>query len=57
MIISQELIAQMESGDVDRVNDFKIGLSPSRAQYIKIADFAVASLSWFRGESEALGFS
>lgn len=52
MIKSHVLIAQMGSEDVDKVKDFKIGLKHSKAQYIRIADLAVANLSWLQGESE-----
>jgi hypothetical protein len=40
--MSQQLIAHIESLDVDLVNDLRIGLNPRRAQYIKAADLAVA---------------
>ena len=50
--MSHELIAQIESGDVDLVRDLRIGLSPSNAQYMSTADFAVASLSWLRGDRD-----
>jgi hypothetical protein len=36
------LKAQIESLVVERVKDFRIGLRPSRAEYIKAADLAVA---------------
>jgi hypothetical protein len=57
IIRSQVLMAQMESEDVDKVRDFRMGLKPSNAQYIRIADLAVASLSWLRGESEEVWLS
>lgn len=40
----------MESLVVDWVKDFKMGLKPSKAQYMRIADLAVAILCWFLGE-------
>lgn len=49
-------MAHIESGEVDKVKDFRIGLKPSSAQYIRIADLAVANLSWLRGEREEVRF-
>lgn len=43
-------MAQMESGVVDSVKDFNIGLSPNKAQYINMADLAVERRCWFRLE-------
>lgn len=40
--ISQQLIAQIESFEVDMVRDFRIGDRPSKAQQMRIADLAVA---------------
>jgi hypothetical protein len=40
---NQNDIAHIESDDVDCVNDFKTGESPSRVETIKIADLAVAA--------------
>ena len=43
-------MAQIESLVVDLVRDLRIGLRPSRAQKIRKADLAVASLCWWRDE-------
>lgn len=44
------LSAQIESLVVERVRDLRIGLSPSKAAYIKSADFAVAILCCLRSD-------
>jgi hypothetical protein len=41
-------IAQIESGEVDFVRDFRIGDSPRSVKYISNADFAVESRREFR---------
>lgn len=42
MIMSQQLMAQIESEVVDFVSDLRIGLRPCRKQKIRKPDFAVA---------------
>lgn len=48
-------MAQMESLVVDLVKDFKMGLRASSAQYIRMADLAVARRCWLRGDRVELG--
>jgi hypothetical protein len=55
MHMSQQLMAQMESLVVDLVRDFRIGLSANSAQYIRMADLAVARRCWLRGDRLELG--
>lgn len=49
MVSSQVDKAQMESEEVERVRDLRMGERPSNAQYIKRADFRVANRECCRG--------
>lgn len=55
MHMSQQLIAQIESLAVDFVRDLRMGLRANSAQYIRMADLAVARRCWLRGDSVELG--
>jgi hypothetical protein len=52
MVKSAKAIVQIESEDVERVRDLRIGERPRRVKYIRRADLAVERRSEVRGENE-----
>ncbi len=48
-------IAQIESEDVERVKDLRMGLRPSNVKYMRSADLAVERRSEVLGENGEVG--